>query len=85
MKKYIREILNDLKLAPGQKKLKSAVPTDLDNQTLSKDMDIIMLTYPGGQERTEAQFRSLLQASGFELQSITPTTSMVSVVEGKPV
>jgi len=53
--------------------------------SLSKDMDIIMLTYPGGQERTEAQFRSLLRASGFELKSITPTTSMVSVVEGKPV
>ena len=53
--------------------------------SLSKDMDIIMLTYPGGQERTEAQFRALLKASGFELKSITPTTSMISVVEGKPV
>lgn len=31
MKKYIREILNDLK-KPDQ-----AVPTDLDNQTLSQD------------------------------------------------
>ena len=37
MKKYIREILNDLKLTPGRKKSQSAVPTDLDNQTLSKD------------------------------------------------
>jgi hypothetical protein len=53
--------------------------------SLSKDMDILMLTFPGGQERTEAQFRLLLKAAGFELQSITPTTSMVSVVEGKPV
>ena len=53
--------------------------------SLSKDLDITMLTYPGGQERTEAQFRSLLKASGFELKSITPTTSIVSVVEGKPV
>ena len=31
MKKYIREILNDLK------KPESAVPTDLDNQILSDD------------------------------------------------
>jgi hypothetical protein len=31
MKKYVREILNDLK-KPDQ-----AVPTDLDNQILSKD------------------------------------------------
>jgi hypothetical protein len=53
--------------------------------SLSKDMDITMLTFPGGQERTEAQFRSLLMASGFELKSITPTTTMISVVEGKPV
>ena len=51
----------------------------------AKDMDIIMLTFPGGRERTEAQFRSLLKASGFELKSITPTTTMISVVEGKPV
>ncbi len=51
----------------------------------SKDMDITMLTFPGGQERTEAQFRSLLKASGFELKSITPTTTMISVVEGRPV
>ena len=53
--------------------------------SLSKDMDITMLTFPGGQERTEAQFRSLLKASGFELKSITPTTTMINVVEGKPI
>jgi hypothetical protein len=56
-----------------------------NTRSLSKDMDIAMLTFPGGQERTEAQFRSLLKASGFELKSITPTTSVISVVEGKPV
>jgi len=50
----------------------------------SKEMDMIMLAFPGGQERTEAQFGALLKAAGFELKSITPTTSMVSVVEGKP-
>jgi hypothetical protein len=50
----------------------------------SIDMDMIMLTFPGGQERSEAQFRSLLKASGFELKSITPTTTMISVFEGKP-
>jgi hypothetical protein len=53
--------------------------------SLSKDMDITMLTFPGGQERTEAEFRSLLKASGFELKSVTPTTTMISVVEAKPV
>ena len=51
----------------------------------AKNMDMTMLAFPGGQERTEAQFRSLLKASGFELKSITPTTAAISVVEGKPV
>ena len=54
-------------------------------QSLSQDMDMTMLTFPGGQERTEAQFRSLLKASGFELKSITPTATAISVVEGKPI
>jgi hypothetical protein len=47
-------------------------------------MDMIMLTFPGGQERTEAQFRSLLKTSGFELKTITPTTTMIHVVEARP-
>ena len=51
----------------------------------SKDLDMTMLTFPGGQERTEGQFRSLLEACGFALKSITPTTTMINVVEGEPV
>ena len=53
--------------------------------SLAKDYDITMLTFPGGRERTEAEFRTLFKASGFELKSIVPTTTMISVVEGKPV
>jgi predicted O-methyltransferase YrrM len=51
----------------------------------AKNMDMTMLAFPGGQERTESQFRSLLKASGFELKSITATTAAISVMEGKPV
>ena len=75
------------KVIPGNGKLLVAdcvVPAG-NAPSLSKDMDITMLTFPGGQERTEAQFRSLLKASGFELKSITSTTTMINVVEGKPV
>jgi len=43
-----------------------------------------MMVGPQGLERTEAQFRTLLQQSGFELTGITPTSSMISVIEGKP-
>jgi hypothetical protein len=51
----------------------------------SKELDMTMLAFPGGKERTEAEFRSLLKASGFELKSITPTTTPINVVEAKPV
>lgn len=36
MKKYVRAVLDDLKSKPG-KKGNTAVPQDLENQTLSKD------------------------------------------------
>jgi len=35
-------------------------------------------------ERTEAEFRALLARAGFELTSVTPTATMVSVVEARP-
>jgi hypothetical protein len=56
-----------------------------NGRSISKDFDMTMMTLPGGMERTEAEFRSLFARSGFELASVTPTTTMVSVVEGRPV
>jgi O-methyltransferase domain len=53
--------------------------------SLAKDFDMTMMVFPGGVERTAEEFRGLLGKSGFEMTSITPTTSMVSVVEGRPV
>ncbi len=50
----------------------------------AKDMDIQMLVYPGGMERTEDEYRDLFQKAGFELSRITPTASPVSVIEGRP-
>ncbi|HEV3481803.1 MAG TPA: methyltransferase [Candidatus Acidoferrales bacterium] len=52
--------------------------------SLSKEFDMTMMTFPGGVERTESEFRSLFKHAGFELMSVTPTTTMVSVVEGRP-
>lgn len=60
------------------------VPTG-NAPSISKDFDMAMMTFPGGAERTEAEFRALFEKSGFKLTSVTPTTTMVSVVEGKPV
>jgi ubiquinone/menaquinone biosynthesis C-methylase UbiE len=52
--------------------------------SLAKDFDMTMLTLPGGIERTAEEYRHLLAQAGFNLTSITPTASLVSVIEGKP-
>lgn len=56
-----------------------------NQRSISKDFDMTMMTFPGGMERTEAEYRSLFQQAGFELASVTPTSSMVSVAEGRPI
>jgi hypothetical protein len=50
-----------------------------------KLLDIAMLVMPGGQERTEEEYRALLGQTGFRLARVVPTNSSVSVVEGIPV
>ena len=46
-----------------------------------KVLDIAMLVLPGGQERTEAEYASLLGKAGLRLNRVVPTESAVSVVE----
>lgn len=53
--------------------------------SFAKLLDLTMLVIPGGQERTEDQYRRLFEASGFRLAGITPTSVGVSVIEGRPV
>ncbi len=60
------------------------VPTG-NSRSISKEFDITMMNLPGGLERTEVQFRTLLTNAGFELFSITCTATMVSIVEGRPI
>ena len=52
--------------------------------SLGKDADMMMLTFPGGMERTVEEYRALFEQSGFRLAGVTPTKSAVSVVEGRP-
>ena len=49
-----------------------------------KVLDMVMLVFPGGQERTEAEYASLLGKAGFRLSQVVPTASAVSVVEAVP-
>jgi ubiquinone/menaquinone biosynthesis C-methylase UbiE len=56
-----------------------------NGRSISKEFDINMMTFTGGLERTEIQFRALFANAGFELCSISPTATMVSIAEGRPI
>jgi hypothetical protein len=49
-----------------------------------KFLDLVMLLFPGGRERTEKQFRDLFAAAGWKLSRIIPTAAADSIVEGVP-
>jgi O-methyltransferase domain/Dimerisation domain len=49
-----------------------------------KLLDVTMLVIPGGQERTEQEYRDLFGKAGFRLARIVPTATEVSVIEGVP-
>jgi hypothetical protein len=61
----------------------SVIPpgNDLDP---GKFLDLEMLIFPGGHERTEQQFGDLFAAAGWKLSRVMPTPSGVSIVEGVP-
>ncbi|MDQ6894017.1 MAG: acetylserotonin O-methyltransferase [Acidobacteriota bacterium] len=48
-------------------------------------MDLNMLVMTGGLERTESEFRSLFERSGYQLTAVRPTASPFSVIEARPV
>lgn len=52
--------------------------------SFGKLLDVHMLVWTGGKERTEAEYRALFSAAGFELSKVVPTRSSLSVVEGVP-
>jgi len=49
-----------------------------------KFLDIQMLIFPGGCERTEKEFRDLFAAAGWRLTRVIPTAVPESIVEGVP-
>jgi hypothetical protein len=56
-----------------------------DTPHQGKVQDMVMLVFPGGQERTEAEYHSLLGQAGFRLSRVVPTESIVSVIEAVPI
>jgi hypothetical protein len=63
--------------------IEAVVPTE-NEPSLAKDFDMVMLGLPGGIERTAEEYEILLKQAGFRLSRIMPTTSVISIVEGKP-
>ena len=47
----------------------------------SKMLDLLMLMFPGGRERTESEWRDLLSRGGFSITRIVPTKAPDSVIE----
>jgi hypothetical protein len=48
----------------------------------AKFLDLQMLIFPGGCERTQEQFRELFAAAGWRLSRIITTVASDSIVEG---
>jgi len=69
--------------APGAKLLvvESVLPP-ANQPHPGKWLDLIMLTCPGGLERTAEEFQALFSKAGWRLNRIVPTASPVSLVEG---
>jgi hypothetical protein len=55
-----------------------------NDESFTKFLDLNMLLIPGGQERTEAEYRQLLASAGFRLTRIVPTRTEISVIEAAP-
>jgi len=78
-------ILRNIRTAMGGKKgrviLLESVILPGNAPDFGKIIDIEMLAMPGGKERTEAEYRTLFERSGFRLSRIVPTQSPLSVIE----
>ena len=53
--------------------------------SFAKLLDLTMMVLPGGKERTAEEYQRLLEASGFTFTRIFPTTSDVSIIEGRKI
>jgi len=52
-----------------------------NDATFTKFLDLWMMVGPGGRERTEDEYRDLLNAAGLSLIKVIPTRSPISVIE----
>jgi len=53
--------------------------------SFAKMLDLLMLAYAGGLERTEDEYRELLASAGFRLQHLIPASSTLGIIEAFPI
>jgi hypothetical protein len=66
--------------------LEAVYPSRIDHSAESRaaaSTDVNVMVCTGGRERSEAEFRELCHAAGFELSRIVRTSSRVCVIEGQ--
>lgn len=63
--------------------MESVVPTG-NTPHFAKTLDLDMMVFVGGRERTRREFETLLDRAGFRLSRVVPTISMISLVEAVP-
>jgi hypothetical protein len=63
--------------------IERVLPTG-NTPSLGKLADIAMLIQYGGMERTEAEYRGLLETTGFRLRRLIETEASLSIIEGIP-
>jgi hypothetical protein len=60
--------------------VETVIPAD-NGPGMAQAVDLNMMVMLTGRERTEAEYRDLLTASGFGLERVIPTHSPFSVIE----
>lgn len=69
----------------GRLLIVEAVVSAGDEPDPAKILDLAMLLVPGGEERSEDDYRILLDKAGFRLTRVVPTRTSASVIEAIPV
>ncbi|HEX3273064.1 MAG TPA: methyltransferase, partial [Ktedonobacterales bacterium] len=79
--RQIRQVIPD----QGKLLIVELILPEGDEPFLGKWLDLHMLVLLGGQERTVAQYATLLHAAGFELAEMVTTSEPQSIIEARPV
>ena len=79
--KNCRRVIN----SKGRLLIVDVVIPESNEPHFGKFIDLNMLVMTGGLERTEREFRQLLDESGFKLTRVVPTQTPFSIIESVPV